>query len=70
MSDALLIGGFHAVQAALERARAELPARQRADFQTLLVSVDPKRDTTAKMKTYVTYFDPTGRGVVIRCAPG
>jgi len=51
--------------AALERARAELPARQRADFKTLLVSVDPKRDTTAKMKTYVTYFDPTGRGVVI-----
>lgn len=51
--------------AALERARAELPEDQRADFQTLLVSVDPKRDTTAKMKEYVTYFDPTGRGLLI-----
>ena len=51
--------------AALERVRQALPERQRAQFVTLLVSVDPKRDTPALMNEYVTYFNPSARGLII-----
>lgn len=51
--------------AALERVRQSLPARQRDDFVSLLVTVDPKRDTPAEMGSYVRYFSPDARGLVI-----
>lgn len=51
--------------AALERVKQALPARQREQFATLLVSVDPKRDTVAKLREYVRYFSPSARGLVI-----
>ncbi|MGM9319656.1 SCO family protein [Deinococcus aquaticus] len=51
--------------AALERVRQALPERQRSQFVTLLVSVDPKRDTPALMNEYVTYFSASARGLII-----
>ncbi|GGL14523.1 SCO family protein [Deinococcus radiotolerans] len=51
--------------AALERVRQALPERDRAQFVTLLVSVDPKRDTPALMNEYVTYFSARARGLII-----
>lgn len=51
--------------AALERVRQALPARQREQFATLLVSVDPQRDTAAKLREYVRYFSSSARGLVI-----
>ncbi|SEJ84898.1 protein SCO1/2 [Deinococcus reticulitermitis] len=51
--------------AALERVRQTLPERQRADFVSLLVTVDPKRDTPAELRSYVRYFSPDARGLVI-----
>ncbi|GGO32985.1 SCO family protein [Deinococcus humi] len=51
--------------AALERVRQALPVRQREQFATLLVSVDPKRDTVAKVREYVRFFSPSAHGMVI-----
>lgn len=51
--------------AALERVRQALPERQRAQFVTLLVSVDPKRDTPALMNAYVSYFSTSARGLIM-----
>ncbi|GGM58365.1 hypothetical protein GCM10008956_37480 [Deinococcus arenae] len=51
--------------AALERVRQALPERDRAQFVTLLVSVDPKRDTPALMNEYVSYFSAGARGLIL-----
>ncbi len=42
-------------------ALADLPAKQQP--QVVLISVDPERDTPAKMREYVRFFGPTLRGV-------
>ncbi len=47
----------------LERARQALPARERENFQIVLVSVDPARDTPAKLRDYVRFFGPGVTGV-------
>ena len=54
-----------ATLAALERVRQTLPEQQREQFVTLLVSVDPRRDTPALMKKYVKYFNASARGLII-----
>ena len=41
----------------------QLPKEFAADTQIALVSVDPARDTPAKLHDYVHYFNPTFRGV-------
>ncbi len=41
----------------LANAVAQIPAAQRPDVY--LISVDPERDTPARLKPYVTHFDPT-----------
>lgn len=51
--------------ASLERVRQTLPVAQREQFVSLLVSVDPNRDTPQKMREYVTYFSSNARGLVI-----
>lgn len=51
--------------ASLERVRQLLPAGQRDRFQTLLVSVDPARDTAREMREYVRFFSSSARGLVI-----
>lgn len=40
----------------LDRVKAALPAEDRNRFQTVLVSVDPARDTPERLKEYVEYF--------------
>ncbi|CAM3361591.1 SCO family protein [Deinococcus saxicola] len=40
----------------LDRVKAALPASERKRFQTVLVSVDPARDTPERLKAYVEYF--------------
>ncbi len=40
----------------LDKVKAALPANERDRFQTVLVSVDPARDTPARLKAYVEYF--------------
>lgn len=40
----------------LSKVRAALPARQAEQFHIVLVSVDPDRDTPARLKEYVTFF--------------
>ena len=47
----------------LERARQALPERARANFRVVLVSVDPARDTPAKLRDYVHFFGPGITGV-------
>lgn len=47
----------------LERARQELPQRERKNFRVVLVSVDPARDTPAKLRDYVRFFGPGITGV-------
>ncbi|MVN88920.1 redoxin domain-containing protein [Deinococcus sp. HMF7620] len=51
--------------AALERVRQTLPENQRQELISLLVTVDPKRDTPAELRTYVRYFSANARGLVI-----
>ncbi|MFC3832991.1 MULTISPECIES: SCO family protein [Deinococcus] len=51
--------------ASLERVRQALPPGQRDRFQTLLVSVDPARDTVPKLRGYVRFFSPSARGLII-----
>lgn len=40
----------------LDKVKEALPAAERDRFQTVLVSVDPTRDTPARLKEYVEYF--------------
>lgn len=47
--------------ATLARARGELGAAA-ADVQVVFVTVDPERDDVARMKAYVTAFDPAFLG--------
>ena len=51
--------------ASLERVRQALPPGQRDRVQTLLVSVDPARDTVPKLREYVRFFSPSARGLII-----
>lgn len=44
-------------------AQVKTSLNDRADIQTLLISVDPERDTTEKLKPYVDYFDPAFIGI-------
>ncbi len=44
--------------------RESLPAEQRDKIQVLFVTVDPERDTAAKLKAYVTGFHPTNLGLL------
>ncbi|MBZ9713124.1 SCO family protein [Deinococcus multiflagellatus] len=46
----------------LNKARALLPAELQAKLQIVLVSVDPARDTPARLNDYVSYFG-SGTGV-------
>lgn len=48
----------------LEKLRERLPENERKNFQVVLVSVDPQRDTPAQLKAYVSYFG-TATGVHI-----
>ena len=41
-----------------------LPAAERRDFQVVLVSVDPQRDTPKQLKSYLSFFG-TATGVNI-----
>ncbi|MEF2277756.1 SCO family protein [Deinococcus sp. YIM 134068] len=47
----------------LEKARQALPAAQRDRFDVVLVSVDPARDTPARLKEYVDFF---GKAIAVR----
>ncbi|UBV43233.1 SCO family protein [Deinococcus taeanensis] len=49
----------------LNKVRDALPAEQRQRFRIILVSVDPDRDTPARLNKYVTYFGREGVGVRI-----
>jgi protein SCO1/2 len=49
--------------ALLSQFYSKLPADVVADTQIVLVSVDPGRDTPAKLREYVHYFNPQFRGV-------
>ena len=40
----------------LDKVKAALPPEERDRFQTVLVSVDPARDTPERLKEYVEYF--------------
>ncbi|WP_226503757.1 SCO family protein [Pseudomonas sp. MWU16-30317] len=48
--------------AQLRQIKAELPKTTVARMQVILVSVDPQRDTPAKLKEYLGYFDKDFRG--------
>ena len=47
----------------LAEGRRRLEAEGGPDFRGLLVSVDPERDTPARLREYVSHFDPSFRGV-------
>lgn len=47
----------------LNKVWAQLPPDQQKEFEVLLVSVDPARDTPQRLKEYVDYF---GRGTGVR----
>lgn len=51
-----------ATLAHLARARAEL-VRQGKDFRVVFVTVDPRRDTPGRMKSWLGQFDPSFVGV-------
>jgi protein SCO1/2 len=48
--------------AQLRRVKAQLPTASVERLQVILVSVDPQRDTPAKLKEYLGYFDKDFRG--------
>ncbi len=48
--------------AQLRQIKAQLPKSTVARMQVILVSVDPHRDTPAKLKEYLGYFDKDFRG--------
>jgi len=48
--------------AQLRKIKAELPKNSVERMQVILVSVDPQRDTPAKLKEYLGYFDKDFRG--------
>jgi protein SCO1 len=47
----------------LAEGRRRLQAEDGPDFRGVLVSVDPERDTPARLKAYVSHFDGSFRGV-------
>ncbi len=47
----------------LQKARAALPEGQRQNVQIVFVSLDPARDTPAKLKDYVGFFGPGVTGL-------
>lgn len=51
----------------LDKVRAALPPEQRRQFEVIMVSVDPARDTPARLGAYVTYFGQA-RGVNVPAA--
>ncbi|GAA5515000.1 hypothetical protein Dcar01_03764 [Deinococcus carri] len=51
--------------ASLERVRQALPEADRANFRTVLVTLDPARDDVKRLREYVTYFSASARGVFI-----
>lgn len=51
--------------AALERVRQALPPSDRANFQTVLVTLDPARDDVGRLREYVRFFSSSARGVFI-----
>lgn len=48
----------------LNKLRGRLPAAERRDFQVVLISVDPQRDTPEQLKAYLSFFG-TATGVTI-----
>ncbi len=52
-----------ATMAELAAAVEELPPSQRAEVQVILISVDPARDTPARLADYVTHFSPSFLGM-------
>lgn len=50
--------------ATLAAARRKLAPEEAADVQVVYVTVDPERDTAARMKRYLASFDPTFVGGV------
>lgn len=48
----------------LNKLRQRLPANERENFQIVLVSVDPQRDTPKQLKSYVSFFG-TAHGIHI-----
>ncbi|GBF04600.1 electron transport protein SCO1/SenC [Deinococcus aerius] len=51
--------------AALERVRQALPEADRANFRSVLVTLDPARDDVGKLREYVRFFSPSAKGVFI-----
>lgn len=49
--------------AQLREIRSRLPQAAMQRLRVVFVSVDPGRDTPAKLKQYLAYFDPTFRGL-------
>lgn len=47
----------------LDRAADLMKKQNDADVQFIFVSVDPRRDNTAHLKNYVTYFNPNFLGI-------
>lgn len=44
--------------AELRQLKKLLPAETQENMQTLMISIDPQRDTTEQLKLYLEYFDP------------
>ena len=42
----------------LEKLRQKLPLAERQNFQVMLISVDPQRDTPAQLNSYLGFFGP------------
>jgi protein SCO1/2 len=51
--------------ASLERVRQALPEAERANFRTVLVTLDPARDDVKKLREYVQFFSSSAKGVFI-----
>ncbi|WP_194165381.1 SCO family protein [Deinococcus terrestris] len=51
--------------ASLERVRQALPEKDRGNFRSVLVTLDPARDEVPRLREYVTYFSSSARGVFI-----
>ncbi|MBX9753360.1 MAG: SCO family protein [Pseudomonadaceae bacterium] len=49
--------------AQLRELKALLPEEARNNLQIIFVSVDPRRDTPAQIKQYLSYFDPGFQGL-------
>jgi protein SCO1/2 len=49
--------------AKLARAIHELPPREQAQIQVIMITVDPERDTPELLRTYLDYFNPAFIGL-------